>query len=121
MTGAVKGFRRSQDPLSRAQRQKVKNGSAGNIIQVGLVPLRWTPESAKSPECLAIDAEVYRLIGLTNGMGRKVLTIMCADDKNLDETAAELGVSQASVWQYRATALRQIRTKIRMCPRIRLP
>ena len=121
MTGAVKDFRRSQDLLSRVQRQKVQRGAADNVTQVGLVALRWTPNRGNSPERLAIAAEAHRLIDLTSGMGRTVLTIMCAGDKNLCETAAELGMSLASACQHRAKALRQIRRRIRLAPRICLP
>ena len=119
LAGAVKDFGRSQDPLSRVQRQKVQSGAAENVTQVGLVALKWTPNRGRSPERLAMAAEAHRLIGLTSGMGRTVLTIMCADDKNLCETASELGMSLASAWQYRAKALRQIRKKIRLAPRMR--
>jgi RNA polymerase sigma factor (sigma-70 family) len=121
VTGAVKDFCRSQDPLSRRQRQKVRGGSAAKVTQVGLVALDWTPNAGKSPEYLAIAAEAHRLIGLASGKGRTVLTIMCADDKNLSETAAELGMTPERTSQYREKALRQIRRKIRLALRIRVP
>jgi hypothetical protein len=112
MLGAVRIFLRAEDPLTRLERAKVREGLRPDITRVDASKAWYLRDRAASPESVAMWAESSRLLAFARATEREAILGWMADRSDV-EIAAQMGVSGRWVRTLRDSGLRRIRAAVR--------
>lgn len=115
--GAMLDFLRGEDPLSRAERRKIRAASADRpsaaTISLEEIPA-FEPRGARCTSYAFADRiDLDRARQCLSGRERKVVSLLFDLDWSNREVARELGVNESRVSQIKHTALSKLRAHLR--------
>ena len=109
-TGAVLDFLRQEDPLSRVERKRVKDGLREDIHFVEISPEERDLQASPARTVAAIEAQ--RLLAHATPREHYVLRMIFIFGMTLREAGRQIGVSQGRAFQIRNAGLQRIREKV---------